>query len=254
MNIESLRILRVRSANRVTSLPGITTYRNNRPCYGLMIKMQGETLYTAEKGESIISDDSHICLLPKGSSYSWKTTGGKCCGIEFDADIDLEYPLVFFAKENETVMRLFSNIEQVLSSDEDLSQMKAVSYLYQILIILLSKDRHYLPKKKEELISPGVNMMKSLYYRSDITVSDLAKASGISDAYFRRIYQEVYGTSPVKGLISLRMKKALELLQTDHNSVSAIAEVVGYTNPYHFSKAFKLYYGVAPSKLLIKQK
>lgn len=250
MDYNDVRITKVFAANRIFTLPDITTRRHDRPRFGLMIKSEGETVYKTENGKKAVSDRTHICLLPKGSSYSWKTSGGKCYGIEFDAEFTATEPLVFFVKDNEEILRLYFNLEQALLSGDELSQFKAVSYLYQILLILFEKNVRYSPKSKENLINAGVRLMKSSYFDPDITVVDFAKASGISEVYFRRIYTDVYGTSPIKGLTAIRMKKALELLMADYNSVSAVAETVGYPNPYHFSKAFKQYYGVSPTNYL----
>lgn len=250
MELESLRILRVRSANRIHALPELVTRRENRDCFGLMMKLEGTTTYRTESGEELLSDRTHVCLLPKGATYAWRTTGGECFGIDFDAEGQVPRPLVFSVKENEETIRLFLQLEQALLSGESLSQLKAVSCLYRVFLSILEKPARYAPKSKETLIAGGVEKMKSEYSRPDVTIAEFAREAGISEAYFRRIYREVYGVSPVSALIALRMKKAAELLQTDHNAVSAIAEAVGYPNIYHFSKAFKQYFGVAPSRYL----
>ena len=52
--------------------------------------------------------------------------------------------------------------------------------------------------------------------------------------------------SPKKLIISLRMKKALELLKNENYTISEIADKLGYKNQFYFSKEFKEYYGVSP--------
>jgi AraC-like DNA-binding protein len=42
------------------------------------------------------------------------------------------------------------------------------------------------------------------------------------------------------------MQKAKQLLKT--NTVSKTAELLGYTSLYSFSRAYKLFYGVSPTK------
>ena len=44
------------------------------------------------------------------------------------------------------------------------------------------------------------------------------------------------------------MEKAGELLSQDNFSVLQVAESVGYKNQFYFSKEFKEYYGIVPSK------
>ena len=45
-----------------------------------------------------------------------------------------------------------------------------------------------------------------------------------------------------------RMKKAIELLNHRSLTMDQIAEAVGYKNQFYFTKRFKKYYGVPPSK------
>ena len=45
--------------------------------------------------------------------------------------------------------------------------------------------------------------------------------------------------------------RAAELIHSrPDSSLTAISEQVGYTDPYYFSRCFKQYYGVTPSKFL----
>lgn len=248
LSTDFLCIRNVRSANRINALPHIVTRRTNRECHGLMMKLEGETVYSFEDGTKLVSDAAHICLIPQNSSYTWQTTGGECYVIEFDADMPSKKPLVFSAYESDEPLKLFYGMEHALINGDALGQMKAISNLYRILLFLLEKPIHYSPKSKERIIEKGIELMKTDYANPDLTVSDLAKASGISEVYFRKLYSELYGTSPIKALISVRMKKAVELLSSDYNSVTAIAQAVGYNSIYHFSKIFKQYYGVAPTE------
>lgn len=48
-------------------------------------------------------------------------------------------------------------------------------------------------KSKERIIEKGIELMKTDYANPDLTVSDPAKASGISEVYFRKLY---YGVAP----------------------------------------------------------
>ena len=56
------------------------------------------------------------------------------------------------------------------------------------------------------------------------------------------------GVSPMKYIIYLRMQKAVELLKRKTFSISQIAYALGYKNQFYFSKEFKKYFGLPPSK------
>jgi AraC-like DNA-binding protein len=50
----------------------------------------------------------------------------------------------------------------------------------------------------------------------------------------------------------VRMKKAMELLQTGQLTVSEISYKVGITDPFYFSRCFKAQFGHSPSAYLKK--
>ena len=55
------------------------------------------------------------------------------------------------------------------------------------------------------------------------------------------------GITPVNYITQVKMKKALEYLYEQNYSVKEVAALVGYTDIYTFSKAFKKIYGIPPS-------
>ena len=56
------------------------------------------------------------------------------------------------------------------------------------------------------------------------------------------------GTTLTEYLTGLRMKYAKELLLAGNLSVSQVADLCGYSNPYYFSNVFHNHFGVSPSK------
>ena len=56
------------------------------------------------------------------------------------------------------------------------------------------------------------------------------------------------GVSPISYVHDLRIQKAKEMLRSDYDSLSSVAQSLGYLNLYDFSRDFKKHTGVAPSK------
>ena len=56
----------------------------------------------------------------------------------------------------------------------------------------------------------------------------------------------MYGTTPIKYINNLRMKKAKELLANSDMSISEISELVGFQSIHYFSRNFKEREGCAP--------
>jgi AraC-like DNA-binding protein len=78
------------------------------------------------------------------------------------------------------------------------------------------------------------------------TVDRLAQAAGASRAAFAKRFQERVGEPPMTFLKNWRMALAADLLIQPNQTVSTVAEQVGYATPYAFSAAFKRVRGISP--------
>lgn len=85
-------------------------------------------------------------------------------------------------------------------------------------------------------------------YQNDITIEEIAAASGLNRNYFGRLFKETMGETPQQFLLHYRMAKAAELLRGSQMTIKEIGASVGYENQLHFSRAFKAVYGTAPSQ------
>lgn len=85
------------------------------------------------------------------------------------------------------------------------------------------------------------------HFLESVSVRDLGNQMGMSEKYFIQYFHAHVGTSPKQYLVEKRMKHALLLLADKENSLSYTAAKLGYSDQYAFSKAFKKYYGEAPS-------
>ncbi|MEN0067020.1 MAG: AraC family transcriptional regulator [Myxococcota bacterium] len=81
------------------------------------------------------------------------------------------------------------------------------------------------------------------------TLDRLAKVTGVSRSLFARRFTECVGESPMAYVRRWRMSLAGRLLVSDpHRSLESIAQDVGYTSQYAFSRAFKRVLGQSPGR------
>lgn len=82
----------------------------------------------------------------------------------------------------------------------------------------------------------------------ELVVEDLARNAGMSrTAYYTRLKQ-LTGLTPVDFIKQMRIKKALQLLEEGHLSVTEVAYGVGFSDPKYFSRCFKAEMGLTPSQ------
>jgi AraC family transcriptional regulator, exoenzyme S synthesis regulatory protein ExsA len=116
-------------------------------------------------------------------------------------------------------------------------------FLHQ-LMQPISKDKGSIAKVMEE------NFM------NPVSLNDLAYLSGRSLATFKRDFQAIYNTSPIKWIRNRRLDKAKELLAETMLSVTDVCFSTGFENIAHFSKVFKERFGLPPSEFrkLLREK
>ena len=84
----------------------------------------------------------------------------------------------------------------------------------------------------------------------DLSVDDLAHEMALSRSVFFRKIKALVGYSPINFLQVIRIKRAIQLMQTRNFSVAEVAYKVGYTDPKYFSRSFKKITGKSPSTYL----
>lgn len=80
----------------------------------------------------------------------------------------------------------------------------------------------------------------------NISLPEVAESLGYSYENFRKLFKAETGLSPLQFLLDSRMHYAQRLL-TEGMSVKETAALVGYADPYVFSKQFKKLIGQSPS-------
>lgn len=79
-----------------------------------------------------------------------------------------------------------------------------------------------------------------------VTIEDLCVATGLSRATVKRIFQRCAGMGPIHYFQTLRMKEAKRLIRNSDQSITQIAEALGFTSIHHFSRVFKKTTGMSP--------
>jgi YesN/AraC family two-component response regulator len=84
------------------------------------------------------------------------------------------------------------------------------------------------------------------HYHQSISLCDVAKAVGYSPAYLTDLVRRETGQTVNQWIIEHRLNQASCLLLATNQTVSQIAETVGYQNINYFFRQFRHYYGTTP--------
>ena len=251
MNIDilsNLVITKVHSISTMYTPWGARSKRINRPCWAIVMKHEGETIYESD-GKRFLSDLSHIAILPKGCTYTWECTrAGRFSIIDFECDSIFPEPIIMHTKHSDKILRMLKELEYKRNLDARMLGAESIRDTYSVILSLVSPSfDKYLPNSKRRMIRKAIEYI-SQNPGIRITNDALAAMSGLSTVYFRKLFREVTGTSPIAYAKQLRIEKAKEMLGTDYGTLSDIAHSLGYSGLYDFSRDFKKHVGLAPSK------
>ncbi len=244
--LSDLIITKIHSVSTIYTEESTAIKRWARNRWALLYKYEGETMYTCN-GKNMLSNKSRVFLLPNGSDYTWQCIkAGHYCVIEFACEKTLNEILHFSVADSARLLETFKQLEYQHTLQNPFSEMECIQTLYGMLLKLLKSEKGYLPSEKQSKIQPAADYIIA-HYTEPLTNDLLAKQTGLSTVYFRKLFTEQYGVSPMLYVQQMRIKKAQELLTTDHTSIESISQMLGYSSIYDFSRSFKKHTGLAPS-------
>lgn len=243
-----MMVTEIREACRVNLTDLYSGLKVNRPCSALYVKLGGRTTYQNETG-LYVCDPEHIVYLPEGCTYRVSfEVPGECYRIEFNAKSVDSGILSIPIKDNSAMLNLITRLERLWLFKKPSYLPKAMSVLYQIFAMLDElTNTSYVSSERYQLIAAGLKYLEDHYDDPALRLEQIAEAAGISEVYFRRLFKEIFHTSPVQYIRNVRIGKAKALLSGEYSTIEDVAYAVGFTNKYHFSKTFRQITGQTPS-------
>ena len=139
------------------------------------------------------------------------------------------------------------NIIRLQDQFDYMSTAKRHKYLFDILCTLMEISE---AQPVEFLYAPLLPALEYInkHYTGHIPTETLAKCCNFSVSYFYSLFREALHTTPGKYILNKRLDAACALLMTTRKSIAAIAEMLGFSDQFHFSREFKRLFGLSPLK------
>lgn len=225
-------------------------HMSDRGYHGLVLIRDNPHSYIFDDGTVLEAEPGYILYLPKGASYRVSTCDTcDCVAINFNILEDMAFPSQRFAVGSQ--MSVYTELFQTASHFWDSKSIgylaKIKSLLYQILYTMQKNYQPaYVSGELAEKLNDSLEYIGRHYTEGSISVKELAKTSGMSEVYFRKQFQRLYGMPPLRYIKQLRLSKAIELLESDMYPIHTVAHMVGYASEYYFCREFKRSTGMSP--------
>ena len=154
--------------------------------------------------------------------------------------------IVFNEKGLQLWETMYQNLEMGYSKD-NLNNVNLC--LHHFIATFLFPEKHLNEKKQDsrDMINQTIMHMRD-ELKSKMSVEEMASINHLSASHFTSLFRKATGMSPLEYFIHLKLQKACLLLYTSDVKIKAIADTLGYDDPYYFSRLFKKYMNVAPEK------
>ena len=233
---------------------GMLRQFKHRKDYGLVFVERGSIRFD-HKSQTYLVDNNQVMLIAKDIDYAI-TFESTCSFYVINFNLICEESCLPFHSFNLPVAGTIVTFLRQLCIDwdfrHDSAQQSYISRVYQLLAMIKQSDTSRLDRSLiNATIAPSVEYLRHHYTDPDISNDKLAQISNISTVYFRKLFAQQFGQSPMSYIRNQRIDHAKMLLRSEYyESITDVALCSGFKSLYHFSKTFRQVVGVSPTEYL----
>lgn len=225
------------------------------------------------EGKPVIADPNHAVFFNRDETYTISSPGPEGDQlIEFEVHPTVLANFVQHAspKVGDPLQTPFQDVSQIVATD----LFWLVERMYHIIMTTCVSDplpveetavllvghlvraeprddchasrRRRGTRRAHQQLADGLQLLLAKRYRESLSLDVLAKILCTSEFHLCRVFKTYTGLTIHAYRNRLRLRAALERLH-DIDSISALAELLGFSSVCHFSSAFRAEFGVPPS-------
>ena len=233
-----------------SSALGFQFRHTDRRWDGFVYFNEGSGTFYHGNGSVFEIKKSSLILLKAGDSYSFSINPGyryiasayKITNAEKSIEV---LPRIIQCTEDEGLM-----IEKIYKSWQQRKNYSFLNCKIQILTLYLELFKRY---SGDSCGDPIVNRALDFIrcnFKCNFTGAEIASFCGISESRLRAKFRQNTGMTVVKYREQMRAEEAKRMISSLMFTLKEIAGELGYSDVYHFTKAFKASVGITPGKYL----
>ena len=215
-----------------------------RDFYSLSFRYAGEIGIEAD-GHTYTSGAGSVTFIPKGQTYLTEVCSDtRMVAVHFTLTKEVETGGIAVIEDTDGVIRPYFDRLAASYASAEPCDLGAMALFYQLLAELEKIERagsaipHVLTLAKSEI--------DRLFADPSLSIGALSERLGVSDSYLRRLFREIYGTSPLAYLTLVRIRYAKNMLESEFLSVEEIGRLCGFQSVGYFIQCFRKETGETP--------
>lgn len=234
---------------------GVTFHMSNpRKTSAFIFLNKCKGVYTDSDGESFTANEKSIVCLPQGSIYT-------CLNYSCSETVQDAIYVGFNVKNNDKLLTfgdspfLIKDVNIPISADifsRVVSAFEAAvpspveikSSFYELLAHI-GKEKAKNSQRRFSCISAGIEILETNPLLN-ISIEEISDACNVTPCYFRRLFKEYSGKSPIQYRTEQKLNMAKRMLENGESSLSHIAEALNFESASYFCRVFKKHFGITP--------
>ncbi|BBH22891.1 AraC family transcriptional regulator [Paenibacillus baekrokdamisoli] len=223
----------------------------------ISILLEGRGLFEWNDGKHML-EAGHIVIVPDSISHRFEGFGKSRYALLHLAGIppriaellqklvSKDKPVVFSLSrlDKDRFERLFREWLRIHSSHLKEKLLSDIAWTEVILLFLLEHSRK--DQRALTITNAADYIRENLQH--GVQISEMAALAGLSEAGFRRLFEQIYHMSPKHYQQQCRMTEAKWLLSSEDKDIKEIASQIGFIRLHSFSQWFKQIEGISPSE------
>lgn len=230
---------------------------NYRECDVFAYTLSGSATYTFDDGSIISVKKGDILYASRETGYKLTVTDPDYSIIYVDFIFDGISPRqnkVFSPKNPEHAENTFRKLLKCYNSPSASSFQECMSLIYDIYgIIRTTANREYTSPGVRSKIDEAKKYIDANFKDLSLSVTSLAERVDLSEVYFRKLFKAQFDVSPAQYIISVRLKKAKELMKSPFLTLEECAVQSGFSSIQYFCRVFKKATGMTPGSYRSKK-
>lgn len=223
-----------------------TAIMKKRFAAGIIIVLCGKIRFDFDD-ISIECDKDHGIFIPQGAAYSFYCSEyAESLLFNFETFSDDLNPREIKGINHSVANEYYLRISNLLSKAHPSTHI-IMGTFYELLSHIFPNEEK--TDRSEEFVIKAEKIMQKSFSDSKFSIDNISGEINISNVYLRKLFVKYRNMPPSKYLTKIRMEKA-KLFLTESKSVSETALMVGYSDIYQFSRAFKNHTGISPTKYM----
>ena len=221
-----------------------------RTCNGILLFTEGECRYTFAGGELLFAPGG-AAYLPLGSCHEMAVLSRSIEWYRVDFTVTVDGEPVWFSdlplKLTDSAIGESSALAAKLERECRIGNNTVIKN--ELLCALFRSLQTSAGSRTNSRLAPAIRFIHE-NMTEKIDCRELASKCFLSTAQFYHLFHEEFGMAPLEYRDQLLLHRSELLLRSGDISVTEISEMLGFSSPAYFSRFFKKYRNIPPSRYI----